>query len=375
MLEIEGADKDKVSSWGRWAQSTKGIFYDAKSSLHNLPVQMLLAGWGNDYKKEFFLGRSTAEVPSGGFDKFVTYLRPSLVAAERKVAKLLKELDALPRKEKQWQCNQKARTRLTDIRNSVHAERRLIYVFLYGLPLLLDMYTAERLVVVRGSQKVRTLLQDASYKEYSTLVRSADKKALDRIELARLPLEERLAAQQEARFTHLHEMFAKVQAGTDTTACDVDEPEPKKQRTGVASLPESTVVATKSGLLHFADLHTVERHRGLGWKELSKQSRTIYNKRRHQRIRLLMDVSHALSADAACRVYQHVKQKGEFSLAELRDVVNHAELVPDSRARGGPTASRKDTDNMLRAKNKPLVTKRQILAWREEALQVELERR
>ena len=25
----------------------------------NLPVQMLLAGWGDDYKKEFFLGHST----------------------------------------------------------------------------------------------------------------------------------------------------------------------------------------------------------------------------------------------------------------------------------------------------------------------------
>ncbi|KAL3153685.1 hypothetical protein ABBQ32_013285 [Trebouxia sp. C0010 RCD-2024] len=58
MLEIEGADKDKVSSWGRWVQSPKEVFYDNKSSLHNVPVQMLLGGWGSEYKKEFFLGRS-----------------------------------------------------------------------------------------------------------------------------------------------------------------------------------------------------------------------------------------------------------------------------------------------------------------------------
>lgn len=46
---------------------------------------------------------------------------------------------------------------------------------------------------------------------------------------------------------------------------------------------------------------------------------------------------------------------------------------PDSRARGGLAASRKDMDVMPRGKNRPHVTKRQILAWREEALQAELE--
>ena len=55
MLEIEGADKDKVSSWGN---QQKEVFYDNKYSLHNVPVQMLLGGWGSDYQKEFFLGRS-----------------------------------------------------------------------------------------------------------------------------------------------------------------------------------------------------------------------------------------------------------------------------------------------------------------------------
>jgi len=48
MLEVEGADKSKVSSWGRWVQSTKEVFYDNKSSLHNVPVQMLLGGWGSN---------------------------------------------------------------------------------------------------------------------------------------------------------------------------------------------------------------------------------------------------------------------------------------------------------------------------------------
>ncbi len=87
-----------------------------------------------------------------------------------------------------------------------------------------------------------------------------------------------------------------------------------------------------------------------------------------------MDVKpHGLSAEAACRVYQHVKQQGDFSIAELRDAVNHAEPVPDSTARGGLAASRKDMDVMPRGKKKPHVTKRQILAWREEALQAELE--
>ncbi len=38
---------------------------------------------------------------------------------------------------------------MTDMQKSVQAERRLIAVFLYGLPFLLDLYTTKRLVVVR----------------------------------------------------------------------------------------------------------------------------------------------------------------------------------------------------------------------------------
>ena len=199
MLELEGADKSKVSSWGRWVQSTKEVFHDNKSSLHNVPVQMLLGGWGSDYKKVFFLGRSTVPLPPDVLAKFVSQLRPSLVETETKVANKLIELDALPKKQKQteWQCNQKIRTYLADMQKSVQAERRLIQVFLYGLPLLVAQYTAERLVVVRGSKKVQQLLQDARYKEYSAHVKHGHRNALERIELARLPLEERMEAQQQ----------------------------------------------------------------------------------------------------------------------------------------------------------------------------------
>ena len=393
MLEIEGADKDKVNSWGRWVQSTKAIFYDAKSSLHNLPVQMLLAGWGSEYRKEHFLGRSTVALPSDVFDEFVNLLRPSLVPAEQKVAKMLRALDALPHKEKQWQCNQQARTRLTDMQKSVQAERRLIQVFLYGLPLLLDLYTPKNLVVVRGSTKVCELMQDQRYMDYCTLVRDAHKTSLDRIQLAKLPLEERLAAQQQAHLTEtLHALVAKMQAGTDNRVtsgpCVVDEPEPKQQPAAPASPPNLQVAAAKSGLLFFkSNLETVEQafhewpsiegqiEAQGGWHQLSDKSRNNYNKRRHlvQRIRLLMDVqSHGLSAEAACQVYSYVQHKGGFSLAELRNAVNHAEPVPDSRARGGKAASRKDTDVMPRDKNKTPVTKGQVLLWRSEALQAEL---
>ena len=127
----------------------------------------------------------------------MSHLRPSLVETETKVANKLKELNALPQKEKQWQCNQTVRTYLADVHKSVQAERRLIQIFLYGLPLLVARYTAERLVVVRGSKKVQHLLQDARYKEYSTLVKDGHQNALERIELARLPIEERMEAQQE----------------------------------------------------------------------------------------------------------------------------------------------------------------------------------
>lgn len=393
MLELEGADKSKVSSWGRWVQSTKEVFYDNKSSLHNVPVQMLLGGWGSDYKKEFFLGRSTVPLSPDVLAEFVSHLRPSLVETETKVANKLMELNALPQKEKQWQCNQKIRTYLADMQKSVHAERRLIQAFLYGLPLLVAQYTTERLVVVRGSKKVQQLLQDARYKEYSAHVKHGHRNALERIELARLPLEERMEAQQQrlamqqaktlSHATTAMPAGSRAQFVTSHT-CAADESGSKNQQAPIANLPESALVKAKSGVLHFADLTTVEdafnewpkidsQVEGCGgWKELSKQSRNNYNKRRHlvQRISMLME--HGLSATSACRVYAHIQQQGGFSLAELRDAVNFAEPVPDSRAKGGRPASRKDTDIMPRDKSKTLVTKGQILLWHAKALQAEL---
>ena len=393
MLELEGADKSKVSSWGRWVQSTKEVFYDNKSSLHNVPVQMLLGGWGGDYKKEFFLGRSTVPLSPDVLAEFVSHLRPSLVETETKVANKLMELNALPQKEKQWQCNQKIRTYLADMHKSVQAERRLIQVFLYGLPLLVAQYTAERLVVVRGSKKVQQLLQDARYKEYSAHVKHGHRNALERIELARLPLEERIEAQQQRlaiqQAKTLSQATTAMPAGSraqfvTSHTCVADESGSKNRQAPIANLPESALVKAKSGVLHFADLTTVEdafnewqkidsQVDGCGgWKELSKQSRNNYNKRRHlvQRISMLME--HGLSASSACRVYAHIQQQGGFSLAELRDAVNFAEPVPNSRAKGGRPASRKDTDIMPRDKSKTLVTKGQILLWHAKALQAEL---
>ncbi|KAL3134338.1 hypothetical protein ABBQ38_006595 [Trebouxia sp. C0009 RCD-2024] len=392
MLELEGADKSKVSSWGRWVQSTKEVFYDNKSSLHNVPVQMLLGGWGSDYKKEFFLGRSTVPLPPDVLAEFVSHLRPSLVETETKVANKLMELNALP-KEKQWQCNQKIRTYLADMQKSVQAERRLIQVFLYGLPLLVAQYTAERLVVVRGSKKVQQLLQDARYKEYSAHVKHGHRNALERIELARLPLEERMEAQQQrlamqqaktlSQATTAVPASSRAQFVTSHTCAD-DESGSKNQQAPIANLPESALVKAKSGVLHFADLTTVEdafsewpkidsQVEGCGgWKELSKQSRNNYNKRRHlvQRISMLME--HGLSATAACRVYAHIQQQGGLSLAELRDAVNFAEPVPEAEPKESRPASRKDTDIMPRDKSKTPVTKGQILLWHAKALQAEL---
>ena len=83
---------------------------------------------------------------------------------------------------------------------------------------------------------------------------------------------------------------------------------------------------------------------------------------------------HGLSTEAASRVYTYIQQQGGLSLAELRDAVNYAEPVPDSRAKGGRPASRKDNNPMPRDKSKAVVTKQQILSWRKGALQDELSR-
>ena len=82
-----------------------------------------------------------------------------------------------------------------------------------------------------------------------------------------------------------------------------------------------------------------------------------------QRIRMLIEAKpHGLSTEATSRVYTYVQQQGGLSLAELRDAVNHAEPVPDSRAKGGKPASRKDNDPMPRGdKSLAFVTKKQIL--------------
>ncbi len=377
---------------------TEGVFYDNKSSLHNVPVQMLLGGWGSDYKKEFFLGRSAVPLSPDVLAEFVSHLRPSLVETETKVANKLMELSALPKKEKQWQCNQKIRTYLADMQKSVQAERRLIQVFLYGLSLLVAQYTAERLVVVRGSKKVQQLLQDARYKEYSAHVKHGHRNALERIELARLPLEERMEAQQQRlamqQAKTLSQATTAMPAGSraqfvTSHTCIADEFDLKDQQAPLAELPKSTLVTTKTGVLHFSALNTAEdafkewpkiesQIEDLGgWKEVSQLSRNNFNKRRHlvQRIRMLMEakpLGHGLTAKTACRVYAYIQQQGGFSLAELRDAVNLAEPVPDGRAKGGRPASRKDNETISSGKSKTLVTKEQILFWREEALQAEL---
>ena len=219
---------------------------------------MLLGGWGSDYKKEFFLSRSIVPLPPDVLAEFVSHLRPSLVETETKVANKLMELNALPKKEKQWQCNQKIRTYLADMQKSVQAERRLIQVFLDGLPLLLDLYTAEKLVVVRGSIKVRKMLQDVRYQEYCRLVRNAHKKALERIELARLPLEERMEAQQQRlamqHATPLSHATTTMPAGSraqfvTSHTCAAGESGSKNQQAPIANLPESSLVKAKSGVL------------------------------------------------------------------------------------------------------------------------------
>ena len=113
--------------------------------------------------------------------------------------------------------------------------------------------------------------------------------------------------------------------------------------------------------LHFVDLHAVEQAlhewpkielqmaaQG-GERPLTKQSQqeTAPNPARPPAYGVK---PHGLSAKAACQVYQHLKQQGDFSIAE------------------GKSASCKDTDGMPCNDSKYLVTKGQILAWRAEAL-------
>ncbi len=237
---------------------------------------MLLGGWGSDYKKEFFLGRSTVPLPPDVLAEFVSHLRPSLVETETKVANKLMELNALPKKEKQWQCNQKIRTYLADMQKSVQAQRRLLQVFLYGLPLLVAQFTAERLVVVRGSRKVQQLLQDARFKEYNAHVKHGHRNALERIELARLPLEERMEAQQQRlAMCYLSQATTAMPAGSraqfvTSLTCAADESGSKNQQAPIANLPEAALVKAKSGVLHFADLTTVE-HAFNEWPKIETQ--------------------------------------------------------------------------------------------------------
>ena len=112
------------------------------------------------------------------------------------------------------------------------------------------------------------MLQDVRYKEYCILVRNAHKKALDRIELARLPLVQQMATQLEQLAmqqadAHSHAVKAMLanlkvtQNPMTSAAVVVVEPESRDQQASFASLTESPVVAANCGLLHFVDLHIV----------------------------------------------------------------------------------------------------------------------
>ena len=136
------------------------------------------------------------------------------------------------------------------MQNSVQAERRLVQVFLYGLPLLVARYTTESLVVVRGSKKVQQLLQDARYKEYITLVNDGHRIALERIERAMLPMEERIAAQLLVERSAMQQAKSLPQASTTmlvgskaqlvtSHTCVVVESESEDQQAPLAKFPKS----------------------------------------------------------------------------------------------------------------------------------------
>ena len=118
-------------------------------------------------------------------------------------------------KEKQWRCNQKARTRLTVFQKSVQAEsaRSLPTCSCMAFPCCL-IYTQQRslwlCVIVK---KVRNLVEDECYMEHSAIVRDAHKRAIERKKLARHPPEDRLAAQQEAQFTRCMKALPKFEMG------------------------------------------------------------------------------------------------------------------------------------------------------------------
>ena len=196
-------------------------------------------------------------------------------------------------------------------------------------------------------------------------------------------MEERIAVQLSVERSAMQQAESLPQATTTVPisskahlvtshTCVVVEAKSEDQQAPLAKLPNS-------GVLHFVALNTVEdafdewpkiesqvEELG-GWRELSKQSRNNFNKRRHlvYRIRMLIDAKpHGLSEGAACRVYTYVLQRGGLSLAELRDAVNHSDPVPASSAKGGRPACRKDNDPMPRDKNKVVITKKQILSWR-----------
>ena len=193
MLGRQGATKSQIDAWGRWDQSVQHVSYAAKDPLHNLPLLALLGGWGADYAKEFFLGRSSVQLEPDLFNEFVALLRPTLAATEAEVAARLEALNSLPRAERRSARNATTRTLLTDMQNSVGAEKRLIAVFLCGLPLLVDRY-GDQLVVVRGSAAGGRLLRDERLMDFCERVRHAHQLAQQRLEHARLPMEERMAA-------------------------------------------------------------------------------------------------------------------------------------------------------------------------------------
>ena len=408
MLHHADVPKDKIDSWGRWDKSTEHVSYAAKDSLNKVSQQAILGGWGADYRKEFFLGRSTVPLEPSMLKEFTATLRPNMAAAQEKADEMLKALNALPPAQKQRTCNREMRTLLTDLRQSLAAERRLLQVFLYGLPLLVDAYGAERLVVVRGSPQVARLLADPRYLEYAEDVRAAHQEALRRIEVAQLPDEDRIrqaikefarasgssAAPSPSKKRKLAaDEPAPAALAPAAPACCVPPPAPPYPLPAPAPAPAPwpasaapVAACVRTGIIDFnMRLRTAreafEEWRGVearvsglgGMQNCSKKSCNLVNKNRHlvERMRLVMQ-QHSLGEQAVCDMYQRVMDGFGFTLRELRDAINHAEPVPDASRRGGQTADRSEDSAMPRGKSKPAVRRREILDSLAGSLQVAL---
>lgn len=366
----------KAMGWNE--SSVQKRSYDSKDAMATVSCAAVLGGHGSfgKFREAHYDGRGQVVFPVGFWDTWLPKFLPGLLDAEVHIRDNL----AGYRGKKLTKADRRAMAGPRDASNTLKAARFLLDRFLRNLPFAMDAYGSDW-VVLRRVPAVRELLvspkwlalaadlraahqkskEDQDYNEMSPRERDALLLEKQRVLIAE-SVQQTVLAMQQAAVTAPTVSVPSVSVGIvpvfekRAAVCPpADIPASKRQRPqgelnfgnpesvlGIWEVYFAPVDGSKSLKLQFEEARG-KVDKGVGGR---------YCRFKHLPLRVqeLVD-KYSVSLEAACGVYESVRNELGLTLAYLREAVGLVEPVADVSARGGKKSAAMHLNNL------PLVTK------------------